>query len=349
MLHDITSVHNPIILRYYTLILSRNILYYYMYKNEFDKHIQNHSVSNNFIFFGESKFLIDMYTKMLTNIDDSIVLNLYHDEYNFKSAKEHLSQSSLFGERNILIIKSEKKVPRKDLDVLVSLAEKNRDNIFIYAYYGSDHKVYSKIYSKQTTMVVRFFHPKGYEAQNIVAQVAREKKVNIDKYTISHLLNIHNGDVALSCNEMEKFSVYDREITTKDIENLVYGLSEVNLDDFIKKVLDKKEFIFDLQNILEHGEDEIRVLTALTSFITQLYMFNIYIRVNGTPNALEVLGYPAPKFVVDEKASLSLKFKPQTYSQLHQLLLDSELTMKSANVDKGAILLSTLISIQRIL
>ncbi len=320
-----------------------------MYKSELDKHIQNHSVSNNFIFFGESHFLIDMYTKMLTNIKDALILTFYYDEYNFQSAKAHLSQASLFGDRNILIIKSEKKVPKQELEILINLCEKNRDNIFVYSYFGSDHKIYAKAFAKKSTMVVRFFHPKNYESQNIVLQVAQEKNVKIDKYTISHLLNIHNGDVALACNEMDKFKVYDREITTKDIENLVYGLSEINLDDFIKKILNKKEFTDDLQNILQHGEDEIRVITALTSYITQLYMFNIYIRVNGAPNALEILGYPAPKFVVDEKASLSLKFKPQVFSRLHELLLSSELKMKSSNVDKEAILLSTLIRVQKII
>ncbi len=320
-----------------------------MYKNELDKHIQNHSVSNSFVFFGESSFLIDMYTKMLTNIEDSSILTFYHDEYNFNSAKAHLSQGSLFGDRNVLVIKSEKKVPKKELDILIDYCEKNQDNILVYAYYGSDQKAYAKAFAKKSTMAVRFFHPKDFEAQNIIASIARDKNVKIDKYTISHLLNIHNGDVALSSNEIDKFRVYDREITTKDVENLVYGLSEVNLDDFIKKIINKKEFTQDLQNILEHGEDEIRILTAITSYLTQLYMFNIYIRINGTPNAIEILGYPAPKFVVDEKAALSLKFKPNTYSKLHELLLQSELKMKSSNVDKGAILLSTLIRVQKLL
>ncbi|MCD4668603.1 MAG: DNA polymerase III subunit delta, partial [Sulfurimonas sp.] len=299
----------------------------------------------------ESNFLIDMYTKMLTNIEDSSVLSFYHDEYNFNSAKAHLSQASLFGDRNILIIKSEKKAPKKELDTLIEFCEKNSDNVFIYAYYGSDHKTYNnkKTFSKFSTISVRFFNPKDYEAQNIVLQVAREKNVNIDKYSVSHLLNIHNGDVALACNEMDKFRVYDREITTKDIENLVFGLAEISIDDLIKKLLNKKDFKEDLANILEHGEDEIRVITAITSYLTQLYMFNIYIRVNGTPNALEILGYPAPKFVVDEKAAMSLKFKPNTYYKLQELLLDSELKMKSSNVDKNAILLSTLIRVQKLL
>jgi len=322
-----------------------------MYKSELDNLIKSQKISNSFVFYGESSFLIEMYTKMLTNIDDANTLNFYHDEYDFNSAKAHLSQGSLFGGSNILIIKSEKKVPKKELDTLFDFCDKNSDNLFVYAYYGSDHKTYSakKAFSSPNTIAVRFFHPKEYEAQNIVASVAQEKSVNIDKYTIGHLLQIHNGDVALACNEIDKFRVFDRAITTKDVESLVYGLAEVNLDDFIKKLLNKKDFKSDLQNILEHGEDEIRVLTALTAFLTQLYMFNIYIRVNGAPNALEILGFPAPKFVVDEKAAMAIKIKPAVYSQLHELLLASELKMKSSHVDKSAILLSSLIRVQKLL
>ncbi len=320
-----------------------------MYKSELDKHIQNNSLSNSFILFGESSFLIDRYTKILTNIKDASILSFYFDEYNYSSAKAHLSQASLFGGRNILIIKSEKKVPKKELDSFIELCEKNQENLFIYAYYGSDHKTYTKAFSKKSTMSVRFFHPKEYEAQNIIAQIAREKKVNIDKNAILHLLNLHNSDIALASNEIEKFQVYDKPITTKDIDRLVYGLAEINIDDLIKNILAKKEFTKDIHSILEHGEDEIKIITAITSYLTQLYMFNIYIRVNGTPNAMEILGYPAPKFVVDEKANMSLKFKPQTYYKLHKLLLDAELKMKSSNVDKEAILLSTLIRLQRLL
>lgn len=322
-----------------------------MYKNELDKHIQNNSISNSFVFFGESSFLIDTYTKKISNKPDGSLLTYYFDEYDFNSAKAHLSQASLFGGENILIIKSEKKIPKKELDIFIDYCEKNPDNLFIYAYYGSDHKTYNnkKTFSKSSTMSVRFFNPNQGESIFTLSQIARDKNVNIDNYTLTHLLGIHNGDIALAANEMDKLKVYDRAITTKDVDNLVFGLASVNIDDLIKKVLNKKDFKKDLQNILEHGEDEIRVITAITSYITQLYMFNIYIRVNGAPNALEILGYPAPKFVVDEKAAMSLKFKPNTYYKLHLLLLDSELKMKSANVDKGAILLSTLIRFQKLI
>lgn len=287
--------------------------------------------------------------QILSNIDDASILKLYHDEYDFSSAKAHLSQASLFGDQNILIIKSDKKLPKKELDTLVEQCEKNSNNIFIYAYYGDDHKIYTKPPANTKTMCVRFFHPSHTEAVSILLQLAREKNVNIDNYTINHLLTIHNGDIALSCNEIEKLIVYDRAITSKDIEQLVFGLAEIDIDEFTKKILNKKDFKAELQSILERGEDEIRVITAITSYLTQLYMFNIYIRVNGAPNAMEILGYSPPKFIVDEKATMSIKIKPQTYYKLHELLLESELKMKSADVDKSAILFSALIKVQKLL
>lgn len=320
-----------------------------MYKSEFDKHIQNGSISNNFVLFGESGFLIDFYTKLLTNIEDASLLSMYHDEYHFATAKAHLSQASLFGDRSVLIVKSEKKIAKAELDTLIELCEKNTENIFVYAYYGTDHKTYTKAFSKKSTMSVRFFHPKEYEAQHIILDIAKQNNVQIDKFSVSHLLSLHNGDVALACNEIEKFKVFDRPISTKDIDALVFGLGEIGIDDLIKKILQNKDFKEDLNNLLEHGEDEIRILTTITAALTQLYLFNIYIRVNGAPNALEILGYPAPSFVVDEKAALSIKIKPNTYYKLHDLLLSSELKMKSSDVEKEAILFSTLIRAQKLL
>ncbi len=320
-----------------------------MYKNELDKHIKNRSLSNSFILFGESSFLIDRYTEFLTHIENASVLKLYHDEYNFNSAKAHLSQASLFGDKNILIIKSEKKIPKKELDILIEQCEKSSENSFVYAYFGTDYASYAKPSTKTKTMCVRFFHPSHAEALSSIAQIAREKNVNIDTQTINHLLNIHNSDIALASNEIEKLRVYDRAITAKEIDLLIFGLAEISIDDFIKKVINKRDFKSDLMNLLEHGEDEIRLLTALTSYLTQLYMFNIYIRVNGAPNPIEILGYKPPPHVVEEKATQAIKIKPRQYYKLHELLLESELKMKSSHVDKSAILLSTFIRVQQLL
>lgn len=320
-----------------------------MYKNDFDKHIKNNTISNSFILYGESSFLIDTYTRVLTNIDGASVLKFYFDEYSFDSAKAHLSQASLFGDQNILIIKSQKKIPKKELETLVELCEKNKDNIFVFAYYGDDYTAYKNGVAKFSTMSVRFFHPNSFEAAQIVQNSAKELGIKIDNYTINHLLNIHNHNVALACNELEKLKIFNKEITTKECDQLIFGLSEISTNDLIKKLLSKKDFKEELTNILEHSIDEIGVINAISKYITQLYMFNIYIRLNGSSNAIEILGYPAPKHIVDEMASLSIKIKPNTYYKLLKLLIENELKMKSSHNDKNAILLSTLIRFQKLL
>lgn len=320
-----------------------------MYKNELDKHIKNNSLANSFILFGESSFLIDSYINKLSQKEDASVLKLYFDEYDFSSAKAHLSQASLFGDQNILIIKSEKKIPKKELETLIEQCEKNKDNLFIFGYYGDDYNIYKNGVGKYPTMSVRFFHPNHSEAIHIVQDAAKKQELQIDGYSINHLLNIHNNNVALACNELEKLKIYNKNITTKDIDHLIFGLSEVTLGDFVKKVLTKKDFKSDLLNLLEHSQDEIAISNAIISYVSELYLFHIYIRVNGAPNAIEILGYNPPKNIVDEKAALSIKFKPNTYAKLLELLLESDLKMKTSFADKNAILLSTLIRVQQLL
>jgi len=117
----------------------------------------------------------------------------------------------------------------------------------------------------------------------------------------------------------------------------------------INKILLKHDFKESLENLLEGGEDEIRIITALTAYVTQLYLFNIYIRVNGAPNSIEILGYNLPQFILNEKATFSLKFKPTTYKNMLDLLLSSELKIKSSSIDKESILFSTLLRLQKLI
>ena len=111
-----------------------------MRRQDLDKLIQVKKSPRAIMFYGESHFLIENYTKKMTQLVDAEILSLYYDEYDFSSAKAHLSQGSLFADANLLIIKNDKKIPKADLEKLVELTLKNSNNYFIYAYYGTDFK-----------------------------------------------------------------------------------------------------------------------------------------------------------------------------------------------------------------
>ncbi len=319
-----------------------------MYKAEFDKILERGVKERNFILFGESAFFIDRYCAQLSDIEDANKLTFYFDEYDFASAKTHLGQASLFGGTNLLVIKSEKKIPKKELETLFELCNKG-DNRFVYAYYGSDHKSYNNAFKKLGVLTVRFFTPKHNEAISILMQEANKNGLQIDNYTLNHLLSLHNGKVELALSELEKLALLAQgPIGNKDIDALVYGMGEVDLQTFIKEFWQKKDFLPNLERLLESGEDEIRIVTALNTFLHELYLFNIYIRINGHADAKAILGYNPPQFVINEKAQMAMKIKPKTYYVLTKKLLDAELKMKSANNDKRAILYATLLEISKL-
>jgi DNA polymerase-3 subunit delta len=88
-----------------------------MYKNEFDNYLKQNKKFKAYMFYGQSIFLIEQYAlavaQSLGNNDE--IEKLYFDEYDFKYAKDKLLQSSLFSSNNIILIKTDKKIPKKKL------------------------------------------------------------------------------------------------------------------------------------------------------------------------------------------------------------------------------------------
>ena len=106
-----------------------------MYKNEFDNHLRQNKKFNAYMFYGQSTFLVEHYTSIVANSLGSKdeIEKLYFDEYDFKYAKDKLLQSSLFSSNNILLIKCEKKIPKKELDILISACNTNQDSTVIFS------------------------------------------------------------------------------------------------------------------------------------------------------------------------------------------------------------------------
>lgn len=87
-----------------------------MYQREFDQRIKQ-ALPKAALFYGENDYLVDFYIDMYIKKTDAkeSMLSLYHDEWNFEQAKNFLSQTSLFGGTNLLVVKHEKKYTKKNL------------------------------------------------------------------------------------------------------------------------------------------------------------------------------------------------------------------------------------------
>ncbi|PHS34411.1 MAG: DNA polymerase III subunit delta [Sulfurovum sp.] len=322
-----------------------------MYQKEFDQRLKQ-VFPKAVLFYGENEYLVDFYIETYIKKLDAkdSMLSLYHDEWNFEQAKNFLSQTSLFGGTNLIVVKHEKKIPKKELDILVALANKNEDNYFLYTYAGAAkdaRSMQSAFTDKKGGAWVRFFEPNVRDGVAVLQQKAQQIKLDIDHYALQHLMLVLNNNLALCANELNKLAILGTKVTGKDIDRLVYSTAPLATEQLLIDLFNKKPIIDTITKLLEIGEDEASLLRSTQYFVNQIFLFHAYIKLNGHVDSAAILGYKLPKPIEDQKAQLALKVKSASLLKIFEHLLESELAIKKAPATQKEVLLySMLIKLQ---
>ena len=308
-----------------------------MYKNEFDNYLKQNKKFKAYMFYGQSIFLIEQYAlaiaQSLGNSDE--IEKLYFDEYDFKYAKDKLLQSSLFSSNNIILIKTDKKIPKKEVDALIEACNLNPDSTLIFACLGDgDFKTMEASFTLKTnSAAVRFFLPTDPEAIRFLEFEAKMLDMKIELSALNHLYFMHKNDLALCVNDMRKLAVLNEPINTHLVDTHCFGIGSVNFEDFLHVFLSGKDISSDLSLLLEEGMNEIFLLNQVTSFVQQLFMISSYVRAFGQPNPKEILGFIPPKNVWEKKSKLAINKKPEVFQEILEYLLSIELDFKSSKID----------------
>jgi len=327
-----------------------------MYKQALDALILQKKLPKSILIYGECPFLRDIYLKKISSIygEKEDRLTYYFDEYDYKSAKNFISQSSLFGNANILIIKSEKKIPKKELDSLIKICHNSQNSFFILEYFGPDAnaKDIAKAFSKKFSAdFVRFFKPNHHEAISYLLKYSKKISLDIDRYAVEQLYNLQNEELSLSVKELEKLAILDKKIDSKDIDYFSFGLGTTTIEKLMEQFVLKKDIKSIVYDISEMANaNEILIINSIENFLTQLFLFHIYIKSHGNFNVIDILGYPLPPQLANKRAELSIKIKLPTYKKLFYELTNIELTLKkSTHIDKDSFFVSSLIKLQSFL
>jgi len=322
-----------------------------MYQREFNQRIRQ-TLPKAVLFYGENDYLTDHYIEHYKKTLDAkeSMLSLYFDEWDFEQAKNFLSQTSLFGGTNLLVVKHDKKIPKKELDALIELANKNSDNYFLYGYAGSakDAKSMQSAFSEKKGGVwVRFFEPNIRDGLNILQQKAQQIGLDIDHYALQHLMLLLNNNLALCANELQKLAILESKVTSKDIDRLVYSTAPLATEQLLIDLFNKKPITATIGKLLELGEDEASLLRSTQYFVNQIFLFHAYIKLHGHVDSAAILGYKLPKQIEEQKAQLALKVKSASLLKIFEHLLESELMIKQAPPTQREVLLySMLIKLQ---
>ena len=321
-----------------------------MYKSEFDKLLEK-ELPKNVLLYGDNEFFLEYYYKLYIERLDAKedALEHFYEEYNFEQAKAYLSGGSLFGGVNLYILRTNKKINKKELEELISLSSKNPNNYFLYLYEGSssDAKSLTNIFStKKKAIWVRFFETTMKEATTFSKEICTKLNIDITPYALNYLITTLNLNLSLIQKELEKLSILNTTIEVSHIDALVYSTAPLSVEKMIISLLQKEDITTTLEKLIELGEDIYSILRSLQRFIHQLFLFHAYIKLYGKPNSKEILGYALPKWVEEERASLAIKIKPAKLLKLYQELLELELTIKQTQGNKEAIFFSKLAQIR---
>lgn len=312
-----------------------------MYKNQFDKEFSSNVNYNSFLFYGACDYLVQKYSDdvslRLANGDD--INKIYFDEYNFKDCESYLSQSSLFSANNVLLIKTAKKIPKKELDQLVAMCNTNPDSSLIISCIGTiDFKSMAKSFTKKTNSAeLRFYQPTDQEAVNTLKELAKVKNVDCGFGELQYLYNMHQKDLSLCANDLNKLAILDVQITSNIINTQCFGMGAVSLDDFFYKLFMGNSINKDLYMLLEEGMNEVHLVTQTTGFIKQLFSINSYIKINGQLNVIEIWGYPLPEPIAKKRANVASKFNKDDFLRMFNYFQNLELELKTKNtLDKNS-------------
>jgi len=325
-----------------------------MYKRELDQRLKQ-ALPKSLLLFGENTYLVDYYIDHYIQILQAKeeLLALYFDEWDFTQAKNYLSQSSLFGGTNLLVIKHNKKIPKKELDTLIALANKSSDNYLLFGFDGEarDAKsMQSSFTEKKGGVWVRFFEPNVREGVEILQKKAQNIGLDIDHYALQHLILTLNNNLALCSNELDKLAILGTKVTSKDIDRLVYSTAPLATEQFLTNLFEKKPITEMIETLLELGEDESSLLRSTQRFVNEIFLFNAYIKLHGTADSAVILGYKLPKQIEEKKAQLAMRVKPAALLNITEHLLESELEMKRPNgANKETLLYGTFIKMQQYL
>lgn len=308
-----------------------------MYRNEFDNHLRQNKKFNAYMFYGQSVFLVEHYALKIARLhgQNDEIEKLYFDDYNFKYAKDKLLQSSLFSSNNILLIKLEKKVPKKEVEELIEACNINPDSTVIFSCLGdSDFKTMGNYFSPKTNSVsIRMFSPSNPEAIRLLESEAKSLNINYDISALNHLYFMHKNDLSLCMNDLSKLAILDKKITSDEVNTYCFGIGNVSFEEFLNNLIEGNDISEDLALLLDEGVNEIYLLTQVTSFVQQLFMISSYARAIGAPNPKEILGFIPPKNIWERKSKLAINIKPEVFQDMLEYLLNIELEFKTSKID----------------
>lgn len=325
-----------------------------MYRRELEGLLASGKIPDYFMLYGADEYQIEIFGREILEIytaNEPNLLSLYFDEYDFSRAYSHLIESSLFGGVNVLYIKSDKKIPSKDMKQLLKVCETNNGRL-LYEFYEADSKAVMDIQKIFGLNFARFFKPQSPdEAVSLLAKASGKIGLNITKGALYALYAIHNENLYLAASELNKLAAQGVHVDEDMVRSLVYGLSEISFDDFFNKLMSSRSISKELYETMQGASfNEMAFINALYRAFYRLFKLHAYIKSTGKFDLKAALGYAPPQNIANLLKTQSMGLTLLKYQNIFISLNKAEFKLKSTSfIDKNSLIVSLVLHIQSII
>ena len=334
-----------------------------MYRREFEQLLVSGKIPKALMLYGQNDYFRENGAKRCIEAVGAQegTVKLYFDEYDYQTARNTLGQSSLFGDRNLLVVRSEKGVAKNELKELVALAVRNETSYLLYLFHGEDKRAPTDVFKERTkknevkretkVAFVRFFPAKPREAVEAILSEANALGLSMAPPAAEHLARVLEYDIALAVNELRKLAILNGPIGVKEIDEQVHSLASVSTEHFFFDLFAHVPIPQLAEQLAHLGLEEIIIFREAQKFVTRLLRFHLYVKQHGAPDVRAILGHPLPPDLANRYANLAIKLPTERLEAVFDILGQEELRIKRRGgaSQKEAVLLATLIKIQSLL
>lgn len=309
-----------------------------MYKKEFDT-LLNRKIPLATLLYGECNFFIQYYGKkikaLLKHKCDIETHSFYFDEYDSGAINEILTQQSLFASTSLVILRidslklSPKRTKAADIKDFLANLNANANCYLVIEFYDNGGQNYSKetktlsnLFQTNEYVNVRFFNPNQKEAMEILQAYAKKLSLHISPTNLLYLYETQNNEIEFCVNELQKFTIFESEITKADIDRLSYGLFTHTIDELCDTIILRGDYLKIVAKIDEQGISDMDIIETMQRYFYRLFLFFSTIKSNGTYNSKEILGHALPKHIEEKYARLATRLKESQYLRIFRLLND---------------------------
>jgi DNA polymerase-3 subunit delta len=296
-----------------------------MYREGLEKIMRDENLPRDLMLFGENFFIDYYYEKIRNYYNADEVEVIYSFEYQFQTARSTLSGGSLFGDKTLLVLKSETKIPNSDLKELRKLISKT-DNFLLYLFYGDGREV-QKAFGDN---FARFFKPNYNESFQFISEESAKAGLILNPEEIQKIYYLKSGDLSQIYGELQKISNLGIEnVREIGIENVVSKSGEIEGDKIANHFFKTGDWKKSIQLLEEFEIDQIEFLSILQRNLHDIYLFRSSLELQKSLDSLSVLGRKLPPEIENQKIVFAKKFSLKKISQMLYLTAKEDLRLKS--------------------